>query len=144
MKEYTCPNCSKLFVPKYRPQVPEPCCSKACSNSYKIRTPAKEKPIKVKVERVLIKDTDKYYSKARKNWRREIKEKAVEYKGGKCERCGYNKCIGALQFHHRDPKHKEFSMSKVSKKFENIISELDKCELLCANCHAQEHYEQWN
>lgn len=38
--------------------------------------------------------------------RRILKLKAVEYKGGKCEICGYNKCIDALEFHHLDPQKK--------------------------------------
>lgn len=71
------------------------------------------------------------------------KEKAVEYKGGCCEKCGYNKYIGALQFHHIDPKEKDpnwerFKNRKFDDKFKN---ELNKCMLLCANCHAEIHYE---
>ena len=49
-------------------------------------------------------------SKAVVNWRRRKKIELVEYKGGKCERCGYNKTIQALQFHHLDPKEKDFAI----------------------------------
>ena len=43
--------------------------------------------------------------------RRELKHKLVEYKGGKCEKCGYNKCIGALEFHHINEDEKSFSFN---------------------------------
>jgi hypothetical protein len=72
--------------------------------------------------------------------RRNIKAKAVEYKGGKCQKCGYKKCVGALDFHHIDPNQKDFTISNNSGKWENLKKELDKCELLCKNCHAELHY----
>ena len=61
------------------------------------------------------------------------------YKGGKCQICNYDKCLGALQFHHIDEKDsnwKNFKMRTFNIKF---MKELDKCVLLCANCHAEEH-----
>lgn len=70
-----------------------------------------------------------------------IKIKSIEYKGGKCYRCGYNKYFGALEFHHRDNLKKDFSISSSCKNFENIKSELDKCDLVCANCHRELHFE---
>lgn len=72
---------------------------------------------------------------------RTLKLKAIEYKGGECERCGYNKCPGALQFHHRDPSKKDpqWKDFKVRAFTPKVQKELDKCELLCANCHAEEH-----
>ena len=70
--------------------------------------------------------------------RRRTKRRAVEYLGGKCERCGYAKCFRALTFHHRDPKTKLFGLSISStRSWEKIRAELDKCDLLCANCHAE-------
>lgn len=65
---------------------------------------------------------------------------AVAYKGGSCNRCGYNSHVGALQFHHVDPSLKSFTWTKMRlKNWESIKKELDKCELLCANCHSIEH-----
>ena len=74
---------------------------------------------------------------------RKFKAKCVEYKGGKCEICGYNKCQSALEFHHRDPNEKEFQLSKAkSWSFEErVTKELDKCQLLCSNCHKELHHE---
>ena len=63
-----------------------------------------------------------------------------EYKGGKCVVCGYNKYIGALDFPHLDPEHKEVNIAKGSHLgFENIKLELDKCILICSNCHREFH-----
>lgn len=72
-------------------------------------------------------------------WRR-IKDKAVEYKGGCCCKCGYNKHSAALEFHHINPEEKEFTWTKLRlKSWDKIIKELDKCVLVCANCHNIEH-----
>jgi hypothetical protein len=71
---------------------------------------------------------------------KDIKQKAIEYKGGKCELCNYNKCISALEFHHRNPKKKDFKISDYnSPKFGILKKELDKCQLLCSNCHREIH-----
>ena len=67
---------------------------------------------------------------------------AVEYKGGKCRICGYDKCAGALDFHHKNPLEKDFTISGNAGKWDNIKEELDKCEMLCKNCHAEQHYYQ--
>lgn len=73
------------------------------------------------------------------NWRKRTKIKLVEYKGGKCECCGYSKCIEALEFHHLDPSKKDFQISGTSKSFEVLKKEADKCILVCANCHREIH-----
>ena len=68
---------------------------------------------------------------------------AVEYKGGKCSKCGYDKCIGALEFHHLDPSEKEAHWTKMRLWSESrLLKELDKCILLCANCHREIHMVQ--
>lgn len=72
-------------------------------------------------------------------FRRELKVKAVEYKGGKCQRCGYNKCAAAMHFHHLYGKDFGISAYGNTRSWEKVQNELDKCELLCANCHAEEH-----
>jgi predicted HNH restriction endonuclease len=72
---------------------------------------------------------------------RKFKIKCVAYKGGECEKCGYNKYIGALEFHHLDPNKKDFEISNVKKRSfnDNIKSELDKCIIVCSNCHREIH-----
>jgi hypothetical protein len=73
--------------------------------------------------------------------RRKIKKKAVDYKGGKCESCGYDKCLAALTFHHLDPNKKDFGISDKAHKvgWDRMKKELDKCVMLCANCHHEFH-----
>ena len=73
--------------------------------------------------------------------RKKLREKAVEYKGGKCIFCAYNRCQAALDFHHLDPKQKEFgvSLDGITRSWERIIKELDKCILVCSNCHREIH-----
>ena len=82
------------------------------------------------------------------NWDRQrkraqtIKKDIVILKGGKCIKCGYDNCLQALDLHHRDPSTKSFNitareMGNMSK--EKIYAEADKCDLLCANCHREEH-----
>jgi len=67
---------------------------------------------------------------------------AIDYKGGKCEICGYNKCPDALEFHHRDPTEKDPNWKYVrSWSFERTKKELDKCDLLCVRCHREVHWE---
>lgn len=70
-----------------------------------------------------------------------FKQQCVSYKGGECSKCGYNKCLAALDFHHIDPMHKDFGIAKVKKRsFDGKIkAELDKCILVCANCHREIH-----
>jgi predicted HNH restriction endonuclease len=74
-------------------------------------------------------------------YRANQKLKAIEHKGGKCERCGYNTCVSALHFHHLDPTTKEFNLGLKGRTFKwsEIVKEIDKCQLLCANCHAEVH-----
>ncbi len=78
-------------------------------------------------------------------WRRRTKRKLIEYKGGKCEVCGYNKnCPGAYDFHHLDPTKKNFNISRnMTKSIEMLKHEVDKCKLLCKNCHAETHNEDY-
>lgn len=75
-------------------------------------------------------------------WQRRRKIEAINYKGGKCVKCSYDKCPSALDFHHLDPSKKDFNISsKKNCSFEIIKPELDKCILLCRNCHAELHHE---
>jgi DNA-binding Lrp family transcriptional regulator len=74
------------------------------------------------------------------SWRQKIKKKCVDYKGGKCKICEYDKCIGALEFHHLDPNEKDFRISSGIKKWELVKKEIEKCILVCSNCHREIHY----
>lgn len=73
-----------------------------------------------------------------------IKIKAVEYKGGSCRHCGGRFPYPAMHFHHRNPAEKDVNWTKLRlRSWDKIVAELDKCELLCANCHAVVHSSEW-
>jgi len=81
-----------------------------------------------------------YFRRYMRSYQRKRTRKAIDYKGGKCQICGYARSQAALVFHHRDPKAKEGPISRLLHKPWNAIkSEIDKCDLLCANCHAELH-----
>jgi hypothetical protein len=86
-------------------------------------------------------DRAKYLCKAVSKRRKRLGEMAREYKGSKCAVCGYNKCSRALVFHHLNPEEKDFGLSSrgLTRSWERIKKELDKCILLCANCHMEVH-----
>lgn len=73
--------------------------------------------------------------------RRNLKQLAVDYKGGKCSVCGYDRCNSCLDFHHIDPREKDFGISSkgLTRNWDAIKQELDKCVLLCRNCHGEVH-----
>ena len=74
------------------------------------------------------------------NWRRRMKRRLIKYKGGKCTKCGYNKDVpGAYDFHHRNPKEKDFRISGSCRSWDTLEKEVDKCDLVCRNCHAEIH-----
>jgi len=92
-------------------------------------------------KKLLISDCKTTNSYKVQKCRRNNKQKAVDYKGGKCKTCGYNKCIDALVFHHVDPNKKDFGISAngTTRAWNKVKEELDKCILLCANCHTELH-----
>jgi len=59
--------------------------------------------------------------------------------GGRCSLCGYDRYIGALQFHHRDGEVKEFGLADrgLTRSLDAVKAEAAKCVLLCANCHSE-------
>ena len=89
------------------------------------------------------KDRKEYIAKAVTKRRKLIRLKAIELLGGKCMKCGYNKRNEALEFHHRNPTEKDFSISKrgYCRSWEKVSKEIQKCDLLCANCHRELHAE---
>lgn len=71
-----------------------------------------------------------------------MRAKVIAMKGGRCERCGYDKCQDALEFHHLDPLTKDIKLANngAAPSFEKFLAESEKCILLCANCHREEHW----
>ena len=75
------------------------------------------------------------------------KYEAIMAHGGKCECCGYDKNLAVLEFHHINPDEKEFQIDMrhfSNTSIEKLQLELNKCKLLCANCHREEHNKGLN
>lgn len=94
-----------------------------------------------------MKDTRKYADRrqyiidAVVKRRKLLRQKSIEYKGGKCIICGYDKCDQVLEFHHIDGSIKDSGISAkgYTRSWEKVKKELDKCILVCANCHREIH-----
>lgn len=102
-------------------------------------------------ERVRAKNNARYHSNpaprlaAAKELLSKSKRLFVELAGGSCHRCGYSEFMSALEFHHVDPELKDVTPVKLIKSgnYERIYPELDKCALLCRNCHQSFHAKEW-
>lgn len=70
--------------------------------------------------------------------------KIKEARGGYCVKCGYNRCLKALEFHHLDPLQKDFTISNDHFKLKEAVEESKKCILLCSNCHKEFHDNLWS
>jgi 5-methylcytosine-specific restriction endonuclease McrA len=86
-------------------------------------------------------DRAEYLKKAVDKRRKKLREMAVQFRGGRCQLCGYNKCTSAFEFHHIDPHQKDFdiSMNGLTRAWSKVRAELRRCVLLCANCHREIH-----
>jgi len=77
----------------------------------------------------------------------DLKRKAVNYKGEKCYDCGELFPDYIYDFHHRDPSAKDFKVSNHLTRnmdWQKVKDELDKCDMLCSNCHRHRHYDKDN
>lgn len=77
--------------------------------------------------------------------RRKLKLRLVAEAGGSCLICGYNKSPWALHFHHRNPDDKEFEIGLLirDRNYDRAAYEAAKCDLVCANCHAELEAAKW-
>ena len=85
----------------------------------------------------------KCYSKRKYEVRINNRKKLDEYRGGlKCQQCGIDD-HRVMEFHHRDPSKKDNSISSMlTHSWKRIVREIEKCDVLCANCHRILHYEE--
>ena len=92
-------------------------------------------------ERRTYADRREYLIQAVRKRRKEVRRKAILYKGGRCQKCGYDRCVEALEFHHLESSDKDFGISSkgYTRSWDKIREELEKCVLLCANCHPETH-----
>jgi hypothetical protein len=90
-----------------------------------------------------INNKEKYSSKQEKI-RKEKREWLNKIKSTlKCEQCGENH-IATLDFHHVNPNEKEFGVARSGFSKEKILKEIEKCIVLCSNCHRKLHWEEKN
>ncbi|OGM92909.1 hypothetical protein A2333_01920 [Candidatus Wolfebacteria bacterium RIFOXYB2_FULL_49_7] len=82
-------------------------------------------------------DRREYLIQAVAKRRRKIKAMSIEYKGGKCQVCGYDKYPGALDLHHLGDKLFGIGAKGYTRSWDKVKAELDKCVLVCANCHRE-------
>ena len=73
-----------------------------------------------------------------------VKYDLIQYKGGKCEKCGYDKIENqnVFTFHHLDPSQKDMGLSSSIRDISILKKEADKCILLCCRCHAELHNDE--
>ncbi len=111
---------------------------------FKVSTSTVKRYVKKKRQLLTIEERKvKNYQRV-KSHRQKIKIKAIEYKGGKCEKCSYDKCKWALDFHHINKEEKDFNIARYGTlSWEKIKVELDKCIMVCANCHREIHYDEY-
>ena len=160
MREIQCFNCKKKVqrTPSQIKRSNRHYCSRSCAvqinNSLKPKRQKQEKALVI-VKCSICRNTISNATRAKKycsecarqkninrttEYRRQLKIKAVDYLGGKCMKCAYSHCLAALEFHHRDPQEKDFTIGNYSNlSWPRIIKELDKYDLLCANCHRETH-----
>ncbi len=86
-------------------------------------------------------DRREYLIEAVRKRRKKVRQMAIDYKGGKCEICGYRRCPEALEFHHPEETGKDFGISNkgYTRSWRRILKEIEKCHLLCVNCHREVH-----
>jgi hypothetical protein len=111
-----------------------------------------EKPDESFTKRTIKKNGKKYSSSScrkceiirMRESRRALKREIIALAGGKCIICGYDKCVAALDFHHRDPLQKTSNLNRAFNISKKVIEEISKCDLVCSNCHREIHFNQKN
>lgn len=135
-----CVICGKQIYRIPSRKTDHPLCSYACRNKYF----SQERSFVWKGGPEVYKKAHSRQIRIREKMRRILyKEVSIKLLGGCCNLCGYNKCIAALEFHHKDPMMKDATVKNIiSGSWEKIQEEIKKCVLLCANCHRENHYKE--
>jgi len=97
--------------------------------------------VKSKEEKLKLSNISVCNRRLRREKLRIIMNKFKIERGGKCQLCGYNKNLVALVWHHVDDK--EYTIADLMSKAQinKVIKEIQKCTLVCANCHMILHNE---
>ena len=141
-----CANCSREFAARvvidgrvrmlYRRSFCFECSPFGARNTSR-RPPGNLSPVALALHRRRRRSETTY--KSQKKRRKEAKAQLVQAFGGRCVDCGYSGSAVALEFHHRDPSTKSFSIGTASVSRERLWAEAAKCDLVCANCHRTRH-----
>ena len=103
----------------------------------------KDKEKQQKFQKQWYQNNKKKHSEAGKERRKKTREWLRDYKSKlKCNRCDEDH-PSCMQFHHIDPSQKELNIRgavRANWSIERIQLEIEKCEVLCANCHFKEHW----
>jgi predicted HNH restriction endonuclease len=100
--------------------------------------PSNKQPQKVIDRRYYERHKEEIYRKKMEK-KKKLKKEIIKMFGGKCSKCGYDKCMGALEFHHEGDKEESVSRLIKNNSREKILKEAKKCIILCANCHRELH-----
>jgi len=86
-------------------------------------------------------DRREYVIGAVRKRRKKVRHMAIDHLGGRCSQCGYDRCLDALEFHHVESSVKDFGISNrgYTRSWKRVQEEIEKCVLLCANCHREHH-----
>lgn len=154
---YQCPQCSQQFPKmgilshfiKIHGQFPGRYTTEKNNDDYRSKTclscetplgGKKRKYCSLECKRNFLVNGNSSYSQRRRGIKRKIE--LILLKGGKCEKCGYDKNLSSLCFHHIDEKSKSFNLCSrtiASYGMTTILEEVEKCQLLCHNCHNEHH-----
>ena len=133
-----CIVCKNEFTPaKFHPY--QSCCNSVCRAKRKVNYRKKNT---IKQQKYM----KKYYKSHIEIWknRQIVETKAMhKLKINGCAICGYNKCDRALHFHHVNPEDKKFQVTHSALTKNSLIDEINKCILLCANCHIEIEQLKW-
>lgn len=116
---------------------------KACDNARnkeRAKTPKGRESSRRRTARYIENNPESHMAQ-RKAWQAKKKSIVEEYKADGCSVCGYNKCSRALDFHHTNPTDKDSSIADLvwNGSMQDLLTELTKCVVLCANCHREVH-----
>ena len=142
------PTYPRVKIPAFRVEVCNPCWRKK-NNASMVRWRAKNRYKSNYTSKRDYEENKEYYKKRLRDFRLKRREKSIKYMGGCCVDCVSRGRDGifptiAYDFHHLDPNQKDHSPSNLMtrKDWKYVRVELDKCVLLCANCHRIRHHEQ--
>ena len=137
-----CRDCLRIYAKSYRDKPEIQIESKQYHKEYMANAENRAKKNAYQRKRNKTDKVREQRNQQRRDWALREKQKAVNYKGGKCQICGYDKCLAAMDFHHKNALGKNGYGTGALKQhwtFEKNKVEIDKCILVCVRCHRELH-----